>query len=237
MFHLILLLYCKNWGLYLLLVFYPIWAFVLLVNFQKANAYLLYDNMKRFLHVLDLVHSDLWGPSLIPSTNGFLYYATFVDDFSRFTWLYLMKNKLDFPQILSNFLIFLQTQFSWKVKIFQSDGGTAFINHHFAYFLLANGTHHRVSYSYTLQQNGRVERKHHHIIETSLAMLFNAQAPTSPWVDAFVFFVFIINRLTSKVLQYKIPFELLYSTVPNYDLFRVFSCRLFRIYEIMLLTN
>lgn len=112
MFHLILLLYCKNWGLYLLLVFYPIWAFVLLVNFQKANAYLLYDNMKRFLHVLDLVHSDLWGPSLIPSTNGFLYYATFVDDFSRFTWLYLMKNKLDFPQILSNFLIFLQTQFS-----------------------------------------------------------------------------------------------------------------------------
>jgi hypothetical protein len=38
-------------------------------------------------HPLDLVFSDVWGPSPIASVNGNKYYVCFIDDISKFTWL------------------------------------------------------------------------------------------------------------------------------------------------------
>ncbi|KAI3500548.1 hypothetical protein L1887_36372 [Cichorium endivia] len=185
------------------------------------------DNFKRAKHVLDLIHCDLWGPAPIASTDGFLYYVIFVDDYSRFTWFYPLKRKSDFAQTLSTFLTFVQTQFGCKVKEFQSDGGTEFLNHRISQLFITNGTHHRVSCPYTPQQNGRAERKHRHITETGLAMLFNARAPATFWVHAFSSAVYIINRLPTKILTNKSPFEVLFDIVPNYNIFRVFGCRVF----------
>lgn len=84
---------------------------------------------------------------------------------------------------------------------------------------MTNGTHHQVSCPYTPQQNGRAERNHRHITKTGLVMLFNGQAPTSLWVDAFTLVLFIVNRLPTKLLENKSPFELLYHMIPNYDMF------------------
>ena len=42
----------------------------------------------------DLVYSDVWGPSRVPSSKGFKYFLIFIDDFSRMTWLYLLKEGL-----------------------------------------------------------------------------------------------------------------------------------------------
>ena len=47
----------------------------------------------RSSHAFDLVHSDVWGPYSTSSMNGYKYFVTFIDCFSRVTWLYLMKNK------------------------------------------------------------------------------------------------------------------------------------------------
>ena len=40
----------------------------------------------------DLVHADIWGPYSTPSLNGSKYFLTLVDDYSRCTWVYLMKH-------------------------------------------------------------------------------------------------------------------------------------------------
>ena len=48
---------------------------------------------KRASAPFELVHSDVWGPCPGLSLNGFKYFVTFVDDFSRITWLYLMKSR------------------------------------------------------------------------------------------------------------------------------------------------
>ena len=44
---------------------------------------------------LELIYTDLWGPSPVVSSNGYRYYVTFVDAHTRFTWLYLLKSKSD----------------------------------------------------------------------------------------------------------------------------------------------
>ena len=41
----------------------------------------------------ELIHSDLWGPIPMNSINGFKYYVLFIDHFTRFTWIYLLKSK------------------------------------------------------------------------------------------------------------------------------------------------
>ena len=44
---------------------------------------------------LELVHTNLWGPSLVASLRGSRYYITFIDDSSRKVWIYFLKNKSD----------------------------------------------------------------------------------------------------------------------------------------------
>ena len=48
---------------------------------------------KRTTAPFQLIHSDLWGPTVVPSFAGFRYYICFVDDFTKYTWLYPLKHK------------------------------------------------------------------------------------------------------------------------------------------------
>jgi hypothetical protein len=43
--------------------------------------------------ILELIHSDVFGPVLVPSLGKFVYYVSFIDDFSRNTWIYFLRNK------------------------------------------------------------------------------------------------------------------------------------------------
>ena len=52
--------------------------------------------------VLDLIHSDLCGPMSVVSLRGFEYYATFIDDHSRKTWIYFLKSKIS-EEVLQSF--------------------------------------------------------------------------------------------------------------------------------------
>ena len=45
--------------------------------------------------ILQLVHSDVFGPVLVPSLGKFMYYVSFIDDFSRNTWIYFLRNKYE----------------------------------------------------------------------------------------------------------------------------------------------
>lgn len=185
------------------------------------------SNEQKAVAPLDIIHCDLWGPSPVNSKDNYRYYVIFVDDFSRFTWFYPLKLKTDFYTTLPNFINLVQTQFSRKIKIFQSDGGTEFVNQHVRQIFHNNGTFHRFSCPYTPQQNGRAERKHRHIVETGLAMMFHGHVPLPYWVDAFSTVVHIINRLPSTLLNNKSPFETLLHQRPQYDNFRVFACRVY----------
>ena len=48
---------------------------------------------KRVNKILELVHSDVFGPVSVPSLGKYVYYFSFIDDFSRNTWIYFLRNK------------------------------------------------------------------------------------------------------------------------------------------------
>jgi hypothetical protein len=51
---------------------------------------------------LELVFSDVWGPAS-ESFDRFKYYVSFIDDYNKFTWIYLLKMKYDVFQKFCNF--------------------------------------------------------------------------------------------------------------------------------------
>ena len=69
----------------------------------------------------ELVHSDVWDPYLVMSPTGFKYFVTFIDDFSRVTWLYLMKSRSKLFSHFSAFCAAIQTQFHVFVQTLRSD--------------------------------------------------------------------------------------------------------------------
>ena len=96
-----------------------------------------------------IIHSDLWGPSPSISVDGYRFYVIFVDDFSRFCWLFPLVNKSDVCSVFIAFYHFVQTQFSHSIQILQSDGGGEYVNKALQNFLAVKGIIHRKSCPYT----------------------------------------------------------------------------------------
>ena len=97
-------------------------TFVLL---QNKNDYLF--SVHIFEHCFDLVHCDLWGPFSVPTIDNCKYFLTIVDDFSRSTWVYLLKHKSQTQSVLEQFCNLVETQFAKRVKVVRTDNGTEFI--------------------------------------------------------------------------------------------------------------
>ena len=172
----------------------------------------------------DLVHSDIWGPSPTPSMGGARYFVIFIDDYSRFTWIYLMKNRHELPQIYINFASMIKTQFSKTIKVFRCDNAMEYRDTKLLTFLAEQGTLSEFSCPGTSQQNGRAERKHRHILDSVRAMLISSSCPEHAWGEAVLTAVHVINRLPSIVLSNISPFERLYNTAPDYNSLKVFGC-------------
>jgi hypothetical protein len=60
------------------------------------------DSTRVSTEPLQWVHSDVWGPA-IKYVNGYQYYVSFLDDYSHFTWIYLIKHKSDVQSIFLEF--------------------------------------------------------------------------------------------------------------------------------------
>ncbi|KAK9207149.1 hypothetical protein WN943_017434 [Citrus x changshan-huyou] len=94
----------------------------------------------------------------------------------------------------------------------------------FQSFLQKEGIQARFSCPYTHHQNGVVERKHRHLVETGLTLLAQAKMPISFWWEAFHTTSYLINRMPTTTLNNLSPYQKLHNQPSNYQLLRVFSC-------------
>nr|GEY80503.1 hypothetical protein [Tanacetum cinerariifolium] len=119
-------------------------------------------------------------PSLIlsgvfySSLNGALYFFTIVDDNTRATWTYLVHSKDQIPTLLVSFLAYVENHFKAKPKFIRMDNGTEVINRTCVVLFKSKGIIHQRSMAYTPQQNGVVEKKHMHLLDTARSLRVRA---------------------------------------------------------------
>ena len=61
--------------------------------YGKQNRVSFPSGAKRANKILELMHSDVFGPMSVPSLGKSMHYVSFIDDFSRNTWIYFLRNK------------------------------------------------------------------------------------------------------------------------------------------------
>ena len=188
----------------------------------KSKQLPFYSSQSQIKAPLELIFSDLWGPSPICSRTGNKYYISCLDAYSRYTWLFPISHKNDAYSIFIQFQKYVERYFNCKIKTVQSDWGGEFRS--LSKFFEKCGIGHRLSCPHTHQQNGAVERKHRHIIETGLALLYHASIPFRFWDDAFQTACCLINRLPTFTLHNHSPFEKLFSSSPDSSLLKIFGC-------------
>lgn len=83
---------------------------------------------------LEIVHSDLCGPMQTPSLAGSQYFLTFIDDFTRKTWVYFLKNKSEVFEKFQNFKAFVENQSGLHIKVLRTYRGGEYISREFLRF-------------------------------------------------------------------------------------------------------
>ena len=157
---------------------------------------------------LSLIHGVIWGP-LSYSTSRIKYYVLFIDDFSKFTWIYPLLYKSEVFYKFQEFKVFVENQFDTRLKNFRTDGGGEYTSTQFELFLKNHGILNQLFSPHTPPQNRVAERKHRHLISTTIAFLHQSGFSLSHWFDALATSIFLINRLPSSKLHNKTPFEIL----------------------------
>ena len=165
------------------------------------------------------------GPSQFTSSLGFRYFVTFIDDYSRCTWLFLMKTRVELFSIFQKFHAEIRTQFNTSIRILRSDNAKEYFSTPFSSFMSSHGILHQSSCAYTPQQNGVAERKNRHLVETAHTLFLHHKVPQRFWEDAILATCYLINRMPSSVLHDQIPHSILLPTKPLFYLPpRVFGC-------------
>ena len=176
---------------------------------------------------LQLVHTDVGGPQQTPSLNGSKFYIAFIDDHTRMCWIYFMKFKSEVADIFWKFKAWVENQSRCKLQVIRSDNGTEYTSKKFNKFCENAGIEHQLTAPYTPQQNGVVERKNRTLMEMTRCLLHDKGLPKKLWAEAANTAIFLLNRLPTKALQQRTPFEAWYGYKPRLQNLKTFGCLCF----------
>ena len=124
-----------------------------------------------------------------------------VDDFTRYTWVVLLKDKAKAPEKMIHLCKKLQVEKDTVIAKIKSDHGREFENTKLATFCNDQGTHQEFSSPKTPQQNGIVERKNRVVQEMARVMLHNKKFPNPSGEKQLILLVIHSTGCISDLIQ------------------------------------
>ena len=172
---------------------------------------------------MDLVHTDICEFNGLVTKDNKRYFITFIDDCSRFCYVYTLKHK---DEAFEKFIIFkteAETQTGKVLKRLRSDRGGEYTGTSFNEFCKSNGIVHEVTLPYTPESNGVAERKNRTFKDMINNMLLNLGLPKYMWGEALNTASHILNRVPLKHMD-KTPYELWRGKKTSLKYLRMWGC-------------
>ncbi|KAG8479167.1 hypothetical protein CXB51_029021 [Gossypium anomalum] len=185
-------------------------------NFRSMTQMISEDLVENFTNSVEEEETE--------SLNGSRYFILFIDDYSRYCWAYFHRSKYEVLSIFQKFKAAAETEIGCKLKTVRSDNGTEYTSSGFNIFCDEAGIRHQLTNTYTPQQNGVSERKNRSLINMARCLLFEKNLPKTMWAEAVNTVVYIQNRLPTKALAQKTPFEAWFGFKPSLAHMKVFGC-------------
>ena len=181
--------------------------------------------------VLEYVHSDVWGPSPVASLSGKWYYVVFIDDYSRFVWIYFLTEKSEVFATFKSWKAQVETPsrhkvkaLNLKVRYFRLDNGGEYTSKEFWMYCKEEGITRHLTTVYTPQQNAVPERLNRTVLEKVRSMLSQSGLPHEFWAEAANTEGYLVNLSPSSAIDFKTLFELRHEWMADYSRLRVFGC-------------
>lgn len=173
--------------------------------------------------VLELVHSDLCGPFRVKSLTGARYFLTFIDDYSRRTWVYFLAQKSETLEKFQEFRKLVEAESSHKILCLRTDRGGEYLSNQFISFCKQVGISRQLTTAYTPHQNGKAERKNRTLMETARALGY--RLPGYLWEECVRTANYITNRCPTKALKLVTPLEKYSGLKPDLSHLRIYGCK------------
>jgi hypothetical protein len=174
---------------------------------------------------LGLVHVDLCGPITPASVSGNKYFMLCVDDCTRWCSVFMLKSKDEAVNAFVKFKAQVENNCDDKIKVLRSDRGGEFLNGVLQSICDQAGIRRQFTAPYTPQQNGVVERKNRTVMEMTRALMKSMKIPEKFWAEAVRHAVYLINRLPTKAMGSRTPYEAWNGKRPHLGHLRVFGCK------------
>lgn len=173
---------------------------------------------------LQLIHSDICGPIKPASHSNKRYILSFIDDFTRKTWIYFLHEKSEAFTAFKNYKASVEKETGEFIICLRTDRGGEFTSREFEEFCKSHGINRQLTTAYTPQQNGVAERKNRTIMNAVRSMLHEKQMPKIFWSEAAKWCVHIQNRSPTVAVEDKTPEEAWSGEKPKVEYFRIFGC-------------
>lgn len=147
-----------------------------------------------------IIHSDL-ASFPTQSREGFKYYVSFIDDYSKVSLLYLLKLKSQMFSAFQTFRVFFENHTKTTIKCFCSDNGGKFVSNDFSVYLNTNGIQFIPGPPHTPELNGVAERFNRTVGERIRCLLLSAGLPDSFWGDALRFLIYLWNSIPCSTAE------------------------------------
>lgn len=178
----------------------------------------------RSKNLLGIIHSDVCGKIETKSLSGAEYFVTFIDDKSRYVWVYVMKHKSEVFEKFKEWKATVEKSTGIQIKTFRTDNGGEYTSKEFEDYLKKEGIHHELTIPKTPQQNGVAERMNRTLVESVRSMLADSKLPKRFWAEALATATYLRNRCPTTAVKGKTPFEVLTGKKPNVENLRIFGC-------------
>ena len=166
-----------------------------------------FKTVERSSELLELIHSDLGDFKNYTSRGGKKYYMTFIDDYFRYTRVYLLSSKDEVENMFIKFKIEVENQKNKKIKRLKSDRGGEYSSALFKKICEENGIILEVTAPCTPEQNRIAKRKNKTLKDMMNAMLISSGLPSNMWGEAILSACHVLNRVPHKKIR-KTPYEL-----------------------------
>ena len=131
--------------------------------------------------LLDLIHTDVCGPMFVHARGGFVYFITFIDDYSRYGYLYIMRYKSEAFERLKEFRNEVEKQLRRSIKSLRLDRGGEYLSQAFLDYLKDDGILSQWTPPYAPQHNGVAKRRNQTLLDMVRSMMGKADLPKSLW--------------------------------------------------------
>lgn len=177
--------------------------------------------------ILEIVHSDVWGPARTESWGRARYFVTFIDDSSRWCEVRFLRKKSDVFQSFKEFKAQAELQSGVQLKCLMSDNGLEYTNGDFSNFCKNHGIVRRFTVPHTPEQNGVSERKNRTLVDMARCLLVQSGLSGAFWAEAVATANYLRNRCPTSSLNGHTPFEKWKGDVPDLSHLRVFGSKVF----------